>query len=207
VTTTDELIPSGEASSYRSNPLALAEFTLSRKDPAYVGRAKAIQALEKARQASLSGGVAAGQELDRLLALVRKTPGFAQADWRDMAVSSAIYARKPGDGSAREQAASCQRVLGAGANIAAEYATKRYRSNLINWGILPFLYEGPPPFGLGDVLFFPDVREALAQDAAAITGWLLGEKPQKLVFAISPLTGDEAAILRAGSLINFNRTA
>jgi aconitate hydratase len=223
VTTTDELIPSGEASSYRSNPLALAEFTLARKDPAYVSNAKAVQALEKARQASLGGQAApepaagsppplagaltpaAGEKLEALLALVRKAPGFGEADWRDLGISSAIYAKKPGDGSAREQAASCQRVLGGGANIAAEYATKRYRSNLINWGLLPFLYEGQPPFGQGDNLFFPNILEALNGDASAIEAWLLGEKPRRLTFSLPQLTGEEAAILRAGSLINFNR--
>lgn len=228
VTTTDELIPSGETSSYRSNPLGLAEFTLSRKDPAYVGNAKAIQALEKARQslpekeADTGAGSGAGREadaaaaaaqaasatekeLEALLDLVRKVPGFSEAAWQDLAISSAIYAKKPGDGSAREQAASCQRVLGTGANIAAEYATKRYRSNLLNWGMLPFLYEGQPPFDKGDTLFFPHIREAIAGDTSAIEGWLLGEQPQRLLFSIAPLTKDEAAILQAGSLINYNR--
>ncbi len=213
VTTTDELIPSGETSSFRSNPLGLAEFTLSRKDPDYVGKAKAVQALEEARGALTgeAGTAAAAQvtaeakELEDLLDLVRKVPGFGETAWQELAISSAIYAKKPGDGSAREQAASCQRVLGAGANIAAEYATKRYRSNLLNWGMLPFLYEGQPPFSKGDSLFFPNIREAVAGDTSAIEGWLLGETPQRLIFSIAPLTKDEAAILQAGSLINYNR--
>ncbi|MCL1805348.1 MAG: hydratase [Clostridiales bacterium] len=228
VTTTDELIPSGETSSYRSNPMGLAEFTLSRKDPAYVGKAKAVRALEESRQAAVgaaaaapSGGAtgsgaaaaapsaaetaAADPELAPLLASLRKVPGFEGAGPGGFAISSAIYARKPGDGSAREQAASCQRVLGAGANIAAEYATKRYRSNLINWGMLPFLYEGEPPFGKDDVILFPRIREALKGDTSSIEGWLLGETPRKLDFSIAPLTGDEADILLAGCLINFNR--
>ena len=247
VTTTDELIPSGETSSYRSNPMGLAEFTLSRKDPAYVGKAKAVRALEEGRQAAAAdavgataaagaadgataaGATAAGAtangataapaaaaavgaaealadaELASLLAALRKVPGFEEAQTGDFAISSAIYANKPGDGSAREQAASCQRVLGAGANIAAEYATKRYRSNLINWGMLPFLYEGSPPFGKDDVIFFPRVREALKGDTSSIDGWLLGETPRKLSFSIAPLTGDETDILLAGCLINYNR--
>ena len=205
VTTTDELIPSGETSSYRSNPLGLAEFTLSRKDPAYVGNAKAVRSLEGDRQAAASGGAPASTELGSLLAALRKIPGYEKAEAKDFSLSSAIYALKPGDGSAREQAASCQRVLGAGANIAAEYATKRYRSNLINWGMLPFLYEGAPPFGKGDFLFFPGIRAALKGDTSTIEGWLLGDMPRKLIFSIDPLTGDEAEVLLAGSLINYNR--
>ena len=146
VTTTDELIPSGETSSYRSNPLGLAEFTLSRKDPAYVGRAKEVQAEEAARRA--------GKGDEALLARIRAVPGCEALTWDDVQIASTIFAVKPGDGSAREQAASCQRVLGAGANIAVEYATKRYRSNLINWGMLPFQIAGPTPFGLGGL--YPD---------------------------------------------------
>ena len=149
VTTTDELIPSGETSSYRSNPMGLAEFTLSRKDPAYVGRAKAVQAEEAARRA--------GQGDAALLAKIRAVPGCEALTWDDVQLASTIFAVKPGDGSAREQAASCQRVLGAGANIVNEYATKRYRSNLINWGMLPFQLNGAAPFGLGD--YIPGRRE------------------------------------------------
>ena len=152
VTTTDELIPSGETSSFRSNPLGLAEFTLSRKDPEYVGRAKAVQAEEKARRA--------GEGSAEVLAQLHKVPGCEALTWDDVQIASTIFAVKPGDGSAREQAASCQRVLGAGANIVTEYATKRYRSNLINWGMLPLQLAGATPFGLGDYVLIPNVREA-----------------------------------------------
>ena len=195
VTTTDELIPSGETSSYRSNPLGLAEFTLSRKDPAYVGRAKAVQAEEAARRAG------AGDEA--LLAQVHKVPGCEALTWEQLQIASTIYAVKPGDGSAREQAASCQRVLGAGANIAAEYATKRYRSNLINWGMLPFQLAGAVPFGLGDYILIPNVRAALAGDLSAIPAYVLGSEPRAFTLSIAALTNDERQILADGCLINF----
>ena len=155
VTTTDELIPSGETSSYRSNPLGLAEFTLSRKDRSMWPR-QAVQAEENARRAG--AGDAA------LLAKVNAVPGCEKLSWNDIQIASTIFAVKPGDGSAREQAASCQRVLGAGANIVTEYATKRYRSNLINWGMLPLQLAGATPFGLGDYVLIPNVREALKGD-------------------------------------------
>ena len=197
VTTTDELIPSGETSSYRSNPLGLAEFTLSRKDPAYVGRAKAVQAEEADR--------AAGKGSDELLAKVRAVPGCEALTWNDLAIASTIYAVKPGDGSAREQAASCQRVLGAGANIAVEYATKRYRSNLINWGMLPFQLAGPTPFGLGDYVLIPGARALLAEDRLeSIPAYVLGENgPKAFSLSIAPLTADERQILLDGCLINY----
>ena len=197
VTTTDELIPSGETSSYRSNPLGLAEFTLSRKDPAYVGRAKAVQAEEADR--------AAGKGSDELLAKVRTVPGCEALTWNDLAIASTIYAVKPGDGSAREQAASCQRVLGAGANIAVEYATKRYRSNLINWGMLPFQLDGPTPFGLGDYILIPGARALLAEDRLeSIPAYVLGENgPKAFSLSIAPLTADERQILLDGCLINY----
>ena len=195
VTTTDELIPSGETSSYRSNPLGLAEFTLSRKDPAYVGRAKAVQAEEAARRA--------GEGDDALLAQVHKVPGCENLTWEQLQIASTIYAVKPGDGSAREQAASCQRVLGAGANIAAEYATKRYRSNLINWGMLPFQLAGAVPFGLGDYILIPNVRGALAGDLSAIPAYVLGSEPRAFTLSIAALTADERQILADGCLINF----
>ena len=197
VTTTDELIPSGETSSYRSNPLGLAEFTLSRKDPAYVGRAKAVQAEEADR--------AAGKGSDELLAKVRAVPGCEALTWNDLAIASTIYAVKPGDGSAREQAASCQRVLGAGANIAVEYATKRYRSNLINWGMLPFQLDGPTPFGLGDYILIPGARALLAEDKLeSIPAYVLGENgPKAFSLSIAPLTADERQILLDGCLINY----
>ncbi len=197
VTTTDELIPSGETSSYRSNPLGLAEFTLSRRDPGYVGRAKAIAA-EEAERAQGRGDAA-------LLAAVRAVPGCEGLGWQDVQIASAVYAVKPGDGSAREQAASCQRVLGAGANIAVEYATKRYRSNLINWGMLPFQLEGPTPFGLGDAILVPNIRALLAQNQlAAIPAWVVGQgAPRAFTLSIAPLTGDERQILLDGCLINY----
>ena len=195
VTTTDELIPSGETSSYRSNPLGLAEFTLSRKDPAYVGRAKEVQAEEAARRA--------GKGDEALLAKIRTVPGCEALTWDDVQIASTIFAVKPGDGSAREQAASCQRVLGAGANIAVEYATKRYRSNLINWGMLPFQIAGPTPFGLGDYILIPNARKALAGDLSEIAAYVLGDQPAAFTLSIAPLTSDERQILADGCLINF----
>ena len=195
VTTTDELIPSGETSSYRSNPLGLAEFTLSRKDPEYVSRAKAVQAEEAARRAG--AGDAA------LLAKVNAAPGCEQLSWNDIQIASTIFAVKPGDGSAREQAASCQRVLGAGANIVTEYATKRYRSNLINWGMLPLQLAGATPFGLGDYVLIPNVREALKGDLQNIKAYVLGDTVKEFSLYIAPLTTDERQILADGCLINF----
>ena len=195
VTTTDELIPSGETSSYRSNPLGLAEFTLSRKDPEYVGRAKAVQAEENARRTG--AGDAA------LLAKVNAVPGCEQLKWNDIQIASTIFAVKPGDGSAREQAASCQRVLGAGANIVTEYATKRYRSNLINWGMLPLQLAGATPFGLGDYVLIPNVREALKGDLQNIKAYVLGDTVKEFELYMAPLTTDERQILADGCLINF----
>ena len=195
VTTTDELIPSGETSSYRSNPLGLAEFTLSRKDPEYVSRAKAVQAEETARRAG--AGDAA------LLAKVNAVPGCEQLSWNDIQIASTIFAVKPGDGSAREQAASCQRVLGAGANIVTEYATKRYRSNLVNWGMLPLQLAGATPFGLGDYVLIPNVREALKGDLQSIKAYVLGDTVKEFELYMAPLTTDERQILADGCLINF----
>ena len=195
VTTTDELIPSGETSSYRSNPLGLAEFTLSRKDPEYVGRAKAVQAEETARRAG--AGDAA------LLAKVNAVPGCEQLKWNDIQIASTIFAVKPGDGSAREQAASCQKVLGGWANIANSYATKRYRSNLINWGMLPLQLAGATPFGLGDYVLIPNVREALKGDLQRIKAYVLGDTVKEFELYMAPLTTDERQILADGCLINF----
>ena len=195
VTTTDELIPSGETSSYRSNPLGLAEFTLSRKDPEYVGRAKAVRAEEEARRA--------GKADDALLAKVHAVPGCENLTWNDLQIASTIFAVKPGDGSAREQAASCQRVLGAGANIVTEYATKRYRSNLINWGMLPLQLAGATPFGLGDYVLIPNVREALKGDLQSIKAYVLGDTVKEFELYMAPLTTDERQILADGCLINF----
>ena len=201
VTTTDELIPSGETSSYRSNPMRLAEFTLSRKDPGYVGRAKAIAATEAARQQG-----EADATLSRALGLLRTTlPQFAEMDSQSLGVGSVIYAVKPGDGSAREQAASCQRVLGGSANICREYATKRYRSNLINWGMLPFTLEEEPDFGLDSLIFLPGIRSAVARGEEAVTAYVLGEKPQALTLHLGGLTEAERRILLSGCLINDYR--
>ena len=202
VTTTDELIPSGETSSYRSNPLGLAEFALSRKDPAYVGRAKEIQKAEKAIEAG-EDPVAAVPELAGVL----KTIAAAYPDAAsDLGFGSTIFAVKPGDGSAREQAASCQKVLGGWANVANEYATKRYRSNLINWGMLPFLIkEGELPFANGDYLFFPGIREAVERKADVIKGYTVkGDALEEFVVTLGELTDDERDIILKGCLINYN---
>ena len=200
VTTTDELIPSGETSSYRSNPLGLAEFTLSRKDPQYVGRAKEIQKAEKER---MNGGhpCQAVPVLKDVMGEVKKQ--YPEADRKNTGFGSTIFAVKPGDGSAREQAASCQRVLGAGANIVTEYATKRYRSNLINWGMLPFQLNGAAPFGLGDYILIPHVREALKGDLQNIPAYVLGEEVKPFALYMAPLTSDEREILADGCLINY----
>ncbi len=203
VTTTDELIPSGETSSYRSNPLGLAEFTLSRKDPAYVGLAKEVQQAEKAREEG-SCPVEAFPELKPVWKTINKT--YADADRTNTGVGSTIFAVKPGDGSAREQAASCQKVLGGWANIANEYATKRYRSNLINWGMLPFVIgEGELPFKKGDYLFFPGIRQAVAEKAEKITGYVVGDQLKPFTVTLGDLTDDERQIILKGCLINYNR--
>jgi aconitate hydratase len=201
VTTTDELIPSGETSSYRSNPLALAEFTLSRRDPAYVGRAKAAQALEAARR-----GGSPGAELLALYGRLKAIPALRGATPEQAQVGSAIYANKPGDGSAREQAASCQRVLGGCANFAREYATKRYRSNLINWGLLPFLVTDSAAFKTGDWVFVPGIRKALLEKAEAIAGYVLDcdtDSVTTIALSLGPLTDSERQILADGCIINY----
>ena len=204
VTTTDELIPSGETSSYRSNPLGLAEFTLSRKDPAYVGRAKEIQAAQKAIQAG-SCPAEAVPELKPVIKTINKT--YPDVDKTNLGVGSTIFAVKPGDGSAREQAASCQKVLGGWANIANEYATKRYRSNLINWGMLPFLIPaGDLPFKNGDFLFFPGIRKAVEEKADVIKGYTVdGDTLKEFEVTLGELTDDEREIILKGCLINYNR--
>ena len=204
VTTTDELIPSGETSSYRSNPLGLAEFTLSRKDPAYVGRAKEIQAAQKAIQAGNCPAEAV-PELKPVIKTIKKT--YPDVDNTNLGVGSTIFAVKPGDGSAREQAASCQKVLGGWANIANEYATKRYRSNLINWGMLPFLIpSGDLPFKNGDYLFFPGIRKAVEEKADVIKGYTVeGDALKEFDVTLGELTDDEREIILKGCLINYNR--
>jgi aconitate hydratase len=203
VTTTDELIPSGETSSYRSNPLGLAEFTLSRKDPAYVGLAKEVRS---AQEALINGEdpKAALPELAAVLDTVEKE--FADAA-KSIGYGSTIFAVKPGDGSAREQAASCQKVLGGWANIANEYATKRYRSNLINWGMLPFIIdEGDLPFKNKDYIFIPDIKKAVQEKAATIKAYAVSEGAMKeFTLKLGDLTDDERQIILDGCLINFNR--
>ena len=202
VTTTDELIPSGETSSYRSNPLGLAEFTLSRRDPEYVGRAKAVDKVERAR---LAGDCPAGVDpaLKDVFAVLRAH--FGDVSMKDVEIGSMIYCIKPGDGSAREQAASCQRVLGGLANICQEYATKRYRSNVINWGMLPFQMEGEPDFEIGDYIYVPDVKKALDGDMKAIKAYVVGKDLCELSLYIAPMTDDEKKIVKAGCLINYNK--
>ena len=204
VTTTDELIPSGETSSYRSNPLGLAEFTLSRKDPAYVGRAKEIQAAQKAIQAGQCPAEAV-PELKPIMETIHKS--YPDVDKTNLGVGSTIFAVKPGDGSAREQAASCQKVLGGWANVANEYATKRYRSNLINWGMLPFLIPaGDLPFRNGDYLFFPGIRKAVEEKVDVIKGYTVdGDSLKEFDVTLGELTDDEREIILKGCLINYNR--
>lgn len=210
VTTTDELIPSGETSSYRSNPIGLAEFTLSRKDPAYVGAAKEVKAEEEARRK----GEKIGRILPELEAVFEKIAGeFGYVNLQNTGIGSTIFAVKPGDGSAREQAASCQKVLGGWANIANEYATKRYRSNLINWGMLPFIIEeGSLPFKNGDYLFVSDVKEAVAEKKEVIKAYVVteGKNPadgemKAFDLRLGELTDEERQIILKGCLINYNR--
>ena len=203
VTTTDELIPSGETSSYRSNPLGLAEFTLSRKDPAYVGRAKEVQAAEKARTDGQDPCTALA-ELAPVMETVKDS--FGNVSPENTGIGSTIFAVKPGDGSAREQAASCQKVLGGWANIANEYATKRYRSNLINWGMLPFLIpEGELPFSNGDYLFVPDIKKAVEEKAGEIKAYNASDSMKEFTMQLGDLTDDEREIILKGCLINYNR--
>ena len=200
VTTTDELIPSGETSSYRSNPLGLAEFTLSRRDPGYVQRAKDVRALEKAR---LAGEVQSDETLKNALGKVKNI--LPDVDEKTIEIGSVIYCVKPGDGSAREQAASCQRVLGGLANICSEYATKRYRSNVMNWGMLPFQMKNEPAFEIGDYILVPNVLDAMDGDMQSIKAYVLGDEVKEIELYIAPMTEDEKKIVKAGCLINFNR--
>ena len=205
VTTTDELIPSGETSSFRSNPLGLAEFTLSRKDPAYVGRAKEVQKAQKAIEANTCP-LEVLPEMKPVMEVVHTM--FPEAGEGNLGVGSTIFAVKPGDGSAREQAASCQKVLGGWANIANEYATKRYRSNLINWGMLPFIIpEGELPFVNGDYLFIPDIRKAVEEKADAITVYKVGDTLVPFTVTLGELTDEEREIILKGCLINYNRVS
>ena len=204
VTTTDELIPSGETSSYRSNPLGLAEFALSRKDPEYVGKAKEVQKVEKAREE----GKCMCDYSDEYKAIMETIKGqFPDVNKDNVGVGSTIYAVKPGDGSAREQAASCQKVLGGWANIAQEYATKRYRSNLINWGMLPFIYEQEElPFKKDDYIFVPNIAEAVKDKKSDIPAYVVGEgKLKPFTLKLGEMTDDERDIILKGCLINYNR--
>ena len=200
VTTTDELIPSGETSSYRSNPLGLAEFTLSRKDPAYVGRAKEIQKAEKARIANESP-IDAVNELAPIFTSIKEV--FTDVNNENTGIGSTIYAVKPGDGSAREQAASCQKVLGGWANIAKEYATKRYRSNLINWGMLPFVLKEEICFDNGDYLFVPNIIEAIKERKTSIKAYVVNKSMKEFELELGELTDDEREIILKGCLINY----
>lgn len=205
VTTTDELIPSGETSSYRSNPLGLAEFALSRKDPAYVGRAKEVQKAQKAIEAGTCP-LEVLEELKEVMSKVRET--YPEAGEGNLGIGSTIFAVKPGDGSAREQAASCQKVLGGWANIACEYATKRYRSNLINWGMLPFITEEDHEklsFQNGDYIFVPDIRRAIAEKAADIKAYVVGNELKEVHFKLGDMTDAEREIILKGCLINYYR--
>ena len=200
VTTTDELIPSGETSSYRSNPLGLAEFTLSRRDPEYVGRAKEVDKLEKDRA---TGNIS--DEIKVVIEKINKISGQEKINLDDIQIGSTIYAIKPGDGSAREQAASCQRVLGGLANISKEYATKRYRSNLINWGMIPFIMEEEANFEINDYIYVPQIKDALNGDMKSIKAYVISDEIKEINLSISYLTDVEKEIIKAGCLINYNK--
>ena len=207
VTTTDELIPSGETSSYRSNPLGLAEFALSRKDPEYVGKAKEVQKAEKAREAG-QNPVDALPEVGGVFEALKSNLPQYKIDNDTVGIGSTIFAVKPGDGSAREQAASCQKVLGGWANIACEYATKRYRSNLINWGMIPFIYESEElPFKNGDYIFVPEIVEAVKNKATDVQAYVVDDDKNVKPFTLKlgEMTDDERDIILKGCLINYNR--
>ena len=203
VTTTDELIPSGETSSYRSNPLGLAEFALSRKDPAYVGRAKEVQKAQKAIEAHTCP-LEVLDELKPVMEVIQGT--YPEVGKGNLGIGSTLFAVKPGDGSAREQAASCQKVLGGWANIANEYATKRYRSNLINWGMLPFITEEEHTalsFKNDDYIFVPNVRQAVEEKWDIIKAYVVGAELKEIEFKLGDLTDNEREIILKGCLINY----
>lgn len=205
VTTTDELIPSGETSSYRSNPLGLAEFTLSRRDPEYVGRSKEVDKLEKARAAG-EDVTALAPELINVFNTIRTIPGQENVQIQETEIGSMVYANKPGDGSAREQAASCQRVIGGLANITREYATKRYRSNVMNWGMIPFQTTDELNFEVGDYIYVPGIRTALDGDLKDIQAYVVKDGEVKtLKLYVADMTKEERTIVKAGCLINYNR--
>ena len=206
VTTTDELIPSGETSSFRSNPLGLAEFTLSRRDTEYVGRSKEVDKVEKARVAGRDV-FALDPQLAEVFAKIKTIPGQENIVVSETEIGSMVYAIKPGDGSAREQAASCQRVIGGLANITKEYATKRYRSNVMNWGMLPFqMDEDPKMLEVGSYIYVPGIRSALAENRMDdIRAYVIGDEIREIKLYTTPMTPDERAIVQAGCLINYNR--
>ena len=203
VTTTDELIPSGETSSYRSNPLRLAEFALSRKDPEYVGKAKEVHTFELMREAGKDPRE--NPEIAKVWANLAHIPGYQNVSLESVGIGSTLYAHRPGDGSAREQAASVQKVLGGWANICQEYATKRYRSNLINWGMLPFQTDDAAMFEKDSYIFVPNCKKAILENARELEAWILTEAPQKITLKLAPLTEDERSIIAAGCLINYYR--
>ena len=205
VTTTDELIPSGETSSYRSNPLGLAEFTLSRRDPEYVGKSKAVDAMEKAR---IQGKELCKEfpEIHDVFDVIHTIDGYKDIKCKETEIGSMVYAVKPGDGSAREQAASCQRVIGGLANITKEYATKRYRSNVMNWGMIPFQMEEEPNFEVDDYIFVPNIKNQLDGDLKNIKAYVIkNNKANEIKLYIADMTEDERKIVKAGCLINFNK--
>ncbi len=202
VTTTDELIPSGETSSYRSNPLGLAEFTLSRKDPQYVGRAKEMRAVEEIRRTGACP-MHKNEAVEKAFETIKGA--YPELKARETGIGSTIFAVKPGDGSAREQAASCQKVLGGWANIAREYATKRYRSNLINWGMIPFLLDEELPFELEDFVFIPGIRTAIQEKQGQVKAYVVKDGLKEFTLKIGDLTDDERKIILAGCLINYYR--
>ena len=205
VTTTDELIPSGETSSYRSNPLGLAEFTLSRRDPEYVGRSKEVDKIEKARVAGTCPCETA-PELKEVFEKIKTIPGNEDVKASETEVGSMVYAVKPGDGSAREQAASCQRVIGGLANICKEYATKRYRSNVMNWGMIPFqMKDEPDAFEVGSYIYVPQIRKALDGDMKDIKAYVIGDEIREISLYVADMTPDEKKIVKAGCLINYNK--
>jgi aconitate hydratase len=204
VTTTDELIPSGETSSYRSNPLGLAEFTLSRRDPEYVGRAKQLNKLEKARVKGIDP-TTIDVNISDAFSKIKTIEGNENISSLETGLGSIVYAVKPGDGSAREQAASCQRVLGGIANIAKEYATKRYRSNLMNWGMIPFLLDEMPEFKVGDYIYVPNIRNILDGDMLKIPAYIIGDEIKEFKLYVADMTPDEKHIVKAGCLINHNK--
>ena len=201
VTTTDELIPSGETASYRSNPERLSEFTLSRKDPEYVSRAKAVRQLDRDRRAS-------GLLADEIKTVYAALSSVTDASPATTNIGSAVFAIKPGDGSAREQAASCQRVLGGSANFAVEYATKRYRSNCMNWGMVPFLVKDSSVFSLNDWVFVPGIRNAVLSGASEVQAWVVKPEGNVIPFTVSfgTLTDTEKQIIADGCLINYYRS-